>query len=243
MVMKQLGLAGWPWQGVGVAWCPAGLHVHHSGSLPTYPPLALRGHINHGDTLRPPGGACYLSDFRVSVRWSQITATQAGSSLGESVLDGPASTREAEIAPSQYSMLCARGVPGLAPPHRSWLFSAMDLLPESWEGPRGLSGGTTSVRKGLAPRGNSLHRSSGLELLAEVGGADCGSGLLLGLAEACGAWHGPSHLMFPDPHTACPPAALWNAKGLPGSGTQPPSSPQLPPHTSETPASGTGVFL
>lgn len=102
--------------GVGVAWRPAGLHVHHSGSLPTYPPLAFRGHINHGDTLRPPGGACYLSDFRVSVRWSQITATQAGSSLGESVLDGPASTREAEIAPSQYSMLCARGVPGPAPP-------------------------------------------------------------------------------------------------------------------------------
>lgn len=147
-----------------------------------------------------------------------------------------------KLLPLSIACCVPEGCLARRPPHRSWLFSAVDLLPESWEGPHGLSGGTTSVRKGLAPRGNSLHRSSGLELLAEVGGADCGSGLLLGLAEACGAWHGPSHLMFPDPHTACPPAALWNAKGLPGSGTQPPSSPQLPPHTSETPASGTGVF-
>ena len=69
----------------------------------------------------------------------------------------------------------------------------------------GLSGRRTSVRKGLAPRGNAPHRSSSLELLAEVGGADCGSGLLLGLTEARGAWHGPSHLMFPDPP---PPAPL-----------------------------------
>ena len=116
--------------GLASCWAP------RSSQWQPVPPLALRGHVNHGDTHRPLGGACYLSDFWVSVCWSQITATQVGSSLGVSVLDGLVSTREAEIAPSQYSMLCARGVPGLAPPHRSWLSSAVDLLPESWEGPQ-----------------------------------------------------------------------------------------------------------
>ena len=181
------------------------------------------------------------------MRWSQVTTTQVLDHLWERVLDSPASTRETEVPPlsTVQSIAYQRGARPSAPPFRvgsppPWTCSLSPGWWSQWRRDLCKEGASTTSKR---PSQEQQPRAVG-----RGGRGDCDSGLLLGLAEAHGAWRGPSQLMFPDPPTACSPAGLGNAERLPGSGTQPPSSPQFPPHTqallspcSETPASGTGL--
>lgn len=134
--MEQLGLAGWPWQGLGVALASCWAPHHHSGSLATHPPLALRGHVNHGDTHRPPGGACYPSDFWSSCAGARILPLRLDH-LWERVFSMAQLLPERLKLPSLSIAHCVpEGCLARRPPHRSWLSSAVDLLPESREGPQ-----------------------------------------------------------------------------------------------------------
>lgn len=207
MVMEQLGLAGWPWQGVRVALASCWASHHHSGSLATHPPLALRGHVNHGDTHRPPGGACYPSDFWSSCAGARLLPLRLDHLWERMFSMAQLLPERLKLPPLSIAHCVPEGCLARRPPTGvgsplPWTCSLSPVKDHS---------GGWSLRKGLAPHGNAPHRSSSLKLLAEVGGADCGLGLLLGLTEACGAWHGPSQLMFPDP----PPPAPLLAWGMP----------------------------
>lgn len=152
------------WQGLGVA---LGVLLGSTSSQwqpGRAPPLTLRGHVNHGDT-QAPGGSLFtrltfglhagarILPLRLDHLWERVF------SMAQLLPE------EAEIALSQYSTLCARGVPWPGAPTRvgsplPWTCSPSPVKDHS---------GGWSLRKGLAPHGNTRTGAADLKLLAEVG--------------------------------------------------------------------------